>query len=108
MWTCPKCGEQVEDQFDACWKCSTPKTGVPAAASENPAGGDGKKPWRLTYKYFRGTLATWDELFNQAADFATEIGSEYVVGISHSADRGDGVVTVWYWTPADEPQPVDG
>ena len=22
MWKCPKCGEQHDDQFDACWKCS--------------------------------------------------------------------------------------
>jgi hypothetical protein len=23
MWTCPTCGEQIEDQFDACWKCAS-------------------------------------------------------------------------------------
>jgi hypothetical protein len=22
MWTCPKCKEDIEDQFDACWKCA--------------------------------------------------------------------------------------
>jgi serpin B len=22
MWTCPKCGERLEDQFDSCWKCA--------------------------------------------------------------------------------------
>ncbi len=22
MWTCPKCGEQIEDQFTSCWKCA--------------------------------------------------------------------------------------
>ncbi len=22
MWTCPKCGEKLEDQFDSCWKCA--------------------------------------------------------------------------------------
>jgi hypothetical protein len=48
------------------------------------------------FQRFRGTLTTWDQLFNQAAEFATSVGSQYVVGISHSADRGDGVVTVWY------------
>lgn len=21
-WKCPKCGEQIEDQFDTCWKCA--------------------------------------------------------------------------------------
>ena len=24
MWTCPKCGEQIEDQFTSCWKCAAP------------------------------------------------------------------------------------
>jgi hypothetical protein len=102
MWTCQKCGEKVEDQFGACWKCSTPRTGPPGDVPENPDGGDSTKKWRLGYKYFRGTLATWDDLFGQAAQFATEIGSECVVGVSHSSDRGDGVVTVWYWTQEDE------
>lgn len=23
MWNCANCGEQLEDDFDACWKCST-------------------------------------------------------------------------------------
>jgi hypothetical protein len=22
MWTCPACGEQHQEQFDACWKCA--------------------------------------------------------------------------------------
>jgi hypothetical protein len=22
MWTCPKCGELIEGQFDSCWKCA--------------------------------------------------------------------------------------
>jgi len=22
MWTCLECGEQMEDQFDSCWKCA--------------------------------------------------------------------------------------
>jgi serpin B len=31
MWTCPKCGEKIEDQFDSCWKCAArPETTVPA------------------------------------------------------------------------------
>jgi hypothetical protein len=27
-WTCSKCGESVEDSFDACWKCGTSWDGV--------------------------------------------------------------------------------
>ena len=22
MWTCPKCNEQIGDEFDSCWKCA--------------------------------------------------------------------------------------
>lgn len=28
MWSCSKCGESVEDTFDACWKCGTSWDGV--------------------------------------------------------------------------------
>ncbi len=64
-----------------------------------------KDKWRLVYKYFRGTWDTWDNLFTEAALFATEVGPERVVGISHSADDSDGVVTVWYWTNTDKAEP---
>jgi hypothetical protein len=46
------------------------------------------------YKFFRGTLASWDKLFQQASDFATKLGKEKLINISHSADGGDGVVLV--------------
>jgi len=29
-WTCPKCGEKIEAQFDSCWKCGTPRPAVKA------------------------------------------------------------------------------
>ncbi len=47
---------------------------------------------------FRGTWISWEDLFQEAADFANELGPERVVSISHSEDQGKGVVTVWYWT----------
>lgn len=98
MWTCNQCGETVEDQFDRCWKCSTPKgQGVP----------DARPKRRMAYKYFRGTLASWDELFSEAAAFATDVGPEQVLGISHSCDECDGVVTVWYWTTDEEITPTN-
>jgi hypothetical protein len=52
-------------------------------------------PAHATFKVFRGSLTTWNELFRQAADFASGIGPDRVIGISHSADHSDGVVTVW-------------
>lgn len=98
MWTCVKCGEECDNNFDTCWNCSTPKGGAtPAAVAPMKV----EKPcsrWRMEHQIFRGTWSSWDELFQQAADFATELGPDRVLTISHSEDRSEGVVTVWYWT----------
>lgn len=51
----------------------------------------------VRFEIFRGTLATWPELFARAADFATQIGREQLISISHSEDKDDGVIAVWYW-----------
>lgn len=29
MWKCPKCSEELEDNFDICWNCSTERMGAP-------------------------------------------------------------------------------
>jgi hypothetical protein len=29
MWTCLKCKENIENQFDACWSCGTKRDGTP-------------------------------------------------------------------------------
>jgi hypothetical protein len=52
---------------------------------------------RVAWRIFRGTLASWDRLFDEAAAFASQVGSERLISISHSEDKDDGVVTVWYW-----------
>ena len=49
------------------------------------------------FKVFRSTLESWESLFQQAAAFATEIGPDNLIGISHSEDSDEGVITVWYW-----------
>lgn len=51
----------------------------------------------VRFEIFRGTFKSWDELFQQAAEFASHIGPDRLIGISHSCDNNDGVVTVWYW-----------
>ena len=51
----------------------------------------------LGYEVFRGAWISWGELFRQAADFASRIEQGRLLGISHSCDRTDGVVTIWYW-----------
>lgn len=64
---------------------------------------------RVRFKFFRSGLSTWKSLFHDAAEFASQLPPERVISISHSADGGIGVVTVWYWgeksasdTPEDE------
>ena len=55
---------------------------------------------RVAFQMYRGTFATWHQLFSEAAAFATRVGQERLISISHSEDQGKGVVTVWFW--ADE------
>lgn len=56
-----------------------------------------QSPAVVRFEVFRGTFATWPQLFEQAANFATRIGRERLISISHSEDKDDGVVAVWYW-----------
>jgi hypothetical protein len=99
MWTCSKCGERIEDQFDACWRCGPPNAKPPLIRPGSAAApaGDDQVSWRAEYRMFRGTLASWDQLFREAAAFASQVGPERLIGISHSEDHSDGVVVVWYW-----------
>jgi hypothetical protein len=60
----------------------------------------------VKYRFFRGTLASWDELFGTAAEFATELGELRLINISHSCDGGNGTIAVWYWADDDEPADV--
>ncbi len=60
---------------------------------------------QVKYKFFRGLLATWDDLFAQAAEFAQEIGRDRLINVSHANSGGDGTVTVWYW--ADDESSVE-
>ena len=53
---------------------------------------------RATYRIFRGTMVSWDGLCDEATEFASGIGKDRVISISHSEDANDGVVVVWYWT----------
>jgi hypothetical protein len=51
----------------------------------------------VKFEVFRGMLASWDQLFTEASEFASSLGANRVISISHSADHHDGVVVVWYW-----------
>jgi len=49
-------------------------------------------------RLFRGGIfVPWEQLCAEAAEFASEIGLERLITISHSEDKNVGVVVVWYW-----------
>ena len=41
MWTCPKCAEEIEDQFDSCWRCAVRPDETPPRLPTRPRFGDG-------------------------------------------------------------------
>jgi hypothetical protein len=53
--------------------------------------------------HFESTSESWESMFTAAADFASEVGPDRLIGISHSHGQmppfgsSSGVVTVWYW-----------
>jgi len=49
------------------------------------------------FKIFKSSHSPWKTLFAAAATFATSLGPERLIGISHSHEQTLGVVTVWYW-----------
>jgi len=57
---------------------------------------------RVRFKYFQGTLCSWDDLFDEATEFASQLQPERLISISHSCDKDSGVVTVWYWSEQNE------
>jgi hypothetical protein len=51
----------------------------------------------VRFEIFRSGMSSWESLFEHAADFASRIGPDDIINISHSEDANEGVVTVWYW-----------
>ena len=45
---------------------------------------------KVKYKMFRGVFASWEKLFTQASEFASKIGKDRVINISHSDSHSDG------------------
>ena len=51
----------------------------------------------VEFKIFRASNeASWDKLLAQAAAFASTLEGRQIINISHSSDRGNGTVVVWY------------
>lgn len=56
-----------------------------------------KQTGPINYRVFRGSgEMSWEKLFAAAAEFASTLHPEQLVGFSHSSDNGHGTVVVWY------------
>jgi hypothetical protein len=44
MWRCLACGEELDNQFDTCWKCGTPRSETVPPADSIPKGDDRPTP----------------------------------------------------------------
>jgi hypothetical protein len=60
---------------------------------------------RAQFKVFRSEWSSWATLFQEAADFASGLGPERVINVSHMTEGMFGLVIVWYWS--DEPPPLE-
>ncbi|MFN0020976.1 MAG: hypothetical protein ACKVP0_22180 [Pirellulaceae bacterium] len=49
------------------------------------------------FRIFKSGTSPWKTIFSAAASFATTLGPERLIGISHSHEQNLGLVTVWYW-----------
>ncbi len=57
---------------------------------------------RVLQKLFRATLKSWEDLFIEASNFASELDRDQLISISHSQHGAEGIVTVWYWGDAEK------
>lgn len=102
---CPNCQTAIRRDHPYAW-CSKCGNALPAdlqqelgvlrmkAEPETPA-----TPGRpvVSFRVFTSAMRSWEELFADAATFASSVGRDRLINISHSEDDNEGVVTVWYW-----------
>lgn len=74
MWICPRCGEESEDNFNACWNCQRQRPGLAPSAPEAEAGRAAPGVvWR------RHTPEVWSDPGAPAPRHADEHANEYRV-----------------------------
>ncbi|HEX3132715.1 MAG TPA: hypothetical protein VHX44_03925 [Planctomycetota bacterium] len=50
---------------------------------------------RMSYRFFKaGSFTTWDTMFAEVAEFASQIERQDLVSISHSEDKNTAIITV--------------
>jgi hypothetical protein len=61
---------------------------------------------RLFFKSFDSKMASREKLFKAAVEYANQLGRDRILTLSHSEDRDNIVITIWYWAE-DELKPID-
>ncbi|MFN4258229.1 MAG: hypothetical protein ACK4RK_02970 [Gemmataceae bacterium] len=57
---------------------------------------------RVLFRSFDSKMASREKLFKAASEFASKLGQENLINITHSEDRDNIVITIWYWGEQDE------
>ena len=52
---------------------------------------------KARHRISESAFKSWDNLCEEAGQFAAEIGQERVINISVAYSHTTGVVVVWYW-----------
>lgn len=72
MWKCPKCGEEIDDHFDSCWKCAKVESAsesVDTLEPKQPSGGFWCAWWRGWYVFLMilvySVVVSWLRAFYQ-------------------------------------------
>ena len=60
---------------------------------------------RVAFKAFRATRSEWEDAFEAAASFATGVGRERLISITHADDGANATATVWFWSEDEEDWP---
>ncbi|MBB4636385.1 zinc ribbon domain-containing protein [Longimicrobium terrae] len=100
---CPNCQTSIRSDHPYAWcsKCGAPlpaelKAGLNLPATAKPVERKITGP-QVGFRVFSSGMLSWEELFADAARFASSVGRDQLINISHSEDDNEGVVTVWYW-----------
>jgi len=57
---------------------------------------------RITFKAFDSKMASREKLFKAALDFANKLKREDLINVTHTEDRDNIVVCIWYWSDEQE------
>src|SRR5437868_3174650 len=53
---------------------------------------------RIAFKAFDSKMASREKLFKAALEFANKLEPKQIITFTHTEDRDNIVLTVWYWT----------